>query len=447
MDLDALFKLFGQQTPVCVMVQMLMRSLLAPGELDDRLNAAGGSRTYIRQLLPSTLVEVMSLVVTGKQRSLHAAHKAANVAASVQALYSKLARLDPEVGRELVRTVAEKSLAILEHLHRWPPLLAGYRTFIIDGNHLGGTEHRIKETRTRRGAPLPGRSLVVYDADHRLVVDVFPVQDAYTSERTLFPRLCIQPGALYLADRDFSTNPCVRNLIVGGACFLIRKHSNNLKLKEDAPGQVVGTEQGRKVSEQAVLLDDEQAGAAGLARRLRLITIHREKDAVVLVTNLPASVDAVTIAQLYRERWKIELAFGELTRFIGCEVKTLGYPQAALFAFCVALTGYNLWTLVRGAIAREHGQETERATSLHYLADELSGTYRGMMVALPEEWWMKYEVCALTELAAGLCELARAMPVERYRKSVRGPKKPVKRTGKPDSHFSTQRLLDKRGRG
>ena len=68
-------------------------------------------------------------------------------------------------------------------------------------------------------------------------------------------------------------------------------------------------------------------------------------------------------------------------------------------------------------------------------------------MALPEEWWMKYEVCSLTELAAGLCELARAMPVQRYRKSVSGPKEPVKRTGKPDSHFSTQRLLDKRGRG
>lgn len=238
-------------------------------------------------------------------------------------------------------------------------------------------------------------------------------------------------------------------MILGGARFLIRKHSNNLKLKDDAssPERIVGTEQDRKVTERAVLLDDEQAATAGLDRRLRLITIHREKDTIVLVTNLPAEINAVTIAKLYRERWKIEVAFGELTRFVGCEVRTLGYPQAALFAFCVALTGYNIWTLVRSAIAREHGQKAEQATSLHYMADELSGTYRGMMVALPEECWAKYETCPPVELAALLRHLAQNMPLTRYRKSVRGPKKPVHRTGKHDAHFSTQRLIEKRGRG
>lgn len=194
MDIDPLFKLFAQQTPVCVMVQMLMRSLLAPGELDQRLEAAGGPRSYIRELRPSTLVEVMSLVVTSKQRSVNAAHKAVSVAASVQALYSKLARLDPQVGRELVRIVAEKSAAILEHLDTPQPVLPGYRTFIADGNHLGGTEHRIKETRAWRGAPLPGRSLVIYDADRRFAVDVIPTQDVTPANVSSSPASASSPG-------------------------------------------------------------------------------------------------------------------------------------------------------------------------------------------------------------------------------------------------------------
>ena len=35
-------------------------------------------------------------------------------------------------------------------------LLRGYRTKIVDGNHLAATEHRIEELRTLGGGPLPG---------------------------------------------------------------------------------------------------------------------------------------------------------------------------------------------------------------------------------------------------------------------------------------------------
>ena len=43
------------------------------------------------------------------------------------------------------------------------PLLPGYRIKILDGNHLPGSEHRIKELRTMRAAALPGHTLVVLD--------------------------------------------------------------------------------------------------------------------------------------------------------------------------------------------------------------------------------------------------------------------------------------------
>jgi IS4 transposase len=56
-----------------------------------------------------------------------------------------------------------------------------------------------------------------------------------------------------------------------------------------------------------------------------------------LLTNLPASsVSAITAASLYRERWTLEAAFNELTLHLRCEINTLGYPKAALFAFVSA---------------------------------------------------------------------------------------------------------------
>ena len=43
--------------------------------------------------------------------------------------------------------------------------MPGYPIRILDGNHLAGTEHRIKELRALRAGALPGQALVVLDPD------------------------------------------------------------------------------------------------------------------------------------------------------------------------------------------------------------------------------------------------------------------------------------------
>ena len=40
--------------------------------------------------------------------------------------------------------------------------------------------------------------------------------------------------------------------------------------------------------------------------------------------------------------WKIETAFQKLEKHLYSEINTLGYPQAALFGFCLALVALNL---------------------------------------------------------------------------------------------------------
>ena len=46
------------------------------------------------------------------------------------------------------------------------------------------------------------------------------------------------------------------------------------------------------------------------------------------------------------QRWTLEQAFNELTTHLRCELNTLGYPKAALFAFCVALMAYSVLAVV-----------------------------------------------------------------------------------------------------
>ena len=46
----------------------------------------------------------------------------------------------------------------------------------------------------------------------------------------------------------------------------------------------------------------------------------------------------------------MERMFHTLTVALTCEIKTLGYPQAALFGFCLAVVAYNAVALVQASL-------------------------------------------------------------------------------------------------
>ena len=65
---------------------------------------------YVRELLFSTVVELMTLVVLGLRPSLHAAaRQSENLPVSLTALYDKVTRTEPEVLRALVQASAAVS--------------------------------------------------------------------------------------------------------------------------------------------------------------------------------------------------------------------------------------------------------------------------------------------------------------------------------------------------
>jgi hypothetical protein len=232
------------------------------------------------------------------------------------------------------------------------------------------------------------------------------------------------------------------NLHEKGAAFLIRRHGSSLCARPLGPAHPAGEEGGRKLSEATLEVFEKETGRRLLVRQ---ITLHRPKNKegdVVLLTTLPQTISAQRIAELYRERWTIERAFWDLTVNLGCEIDTLCYPKAALWGFCVALVAYNLWAVCRAAIAKAQGHEAAVNLSTYYLADEWQGTYRGMMIALPDECWKKFAALPVPELARILVQVAGYLDPARYAKHPRGPKKKVKKTsGKTDHHFSVARRL------
>jgi hypothetical protein len=98
---------------------------------------------------------------------------------------------------------------------------------------------------------------------------------------------------------------------------------------------------------------------------------------LTLLTNLSRSTaHAKLIAEIYRKRWTIETAFQELEAHLHSEINSLGYPNAALFGFCVALVAYNVLAVVKGALRSVHGeQKIANEVSGYYLAGHLQRTY------------------------------------------------------------------------
>jgi len=447
-----LFQPFVEQRPICVMARCALESLFNPQRIDALFERTAQVQ-YTRELVFSSAVDLMGQVVLGIQPSIHAAYQAQaqSLGVSDQAVYDKLNHVELGVSAELVRDSARQAASVIEALGAaLPALLPGYRTRILDGNHLSATEHRIGELRSTSAAPLPGQILVVLDPQKMLVHDLFLCQDGHAQERSLLEGvlLTVQAGDLWIADRNFCTIDFLGGIHDKGAAFLIRQHG---QLKGELLGKPKsrGTTKSGKVSEQALRLTDSH-GNSHIFRRITVALNTPTRDgawSLHLLTNLPARVAAAKVAELYARRWTIETMFHELTCTLTCEIKTLGYPKAALFGFCLALMAYHAVSLIKAALRSVHGEETvTQNLSGYYLSLELSQTYAGMMVAIPPSHWKIFRGLAPTEMAELLRTLAGNVILSRYQKHPRGPKKPpAKRDGyKNGGHVSTARLLARR---
>jgi hypothetical protein len=319
------FQLFMEESPASVMIRGVLERSFAPVRLDAMFASAAQSG-YTRELLFSTTVRLMSEVVLGVSPSIHAAYQdhAASIPVTVTAVYDKLKRIETEVSAELVRDSARQLAPIIRLLQGTvPPFLAGYRARILDGNHLAGTEHRLKGLRRFRAAALPGQSLVVLDPELMLMIDVVPCEDAYAQERSLLNDILpmVEAGDLWIDDRNFCTTGFLFGIARQKACFLVRQHSRNLYWELVGKRKCCGRIGTGRVFEQTMHLNNPETGETLAIRRITVELDEPTRDGereIHLLTNLPRKdANAKRVAQLYPKRWTIERAFQDLTVSLG----------------------------------------------------------------------------------------------------------------------------------
>jgi IS4 transposase len=454
MLLGKVFERFANNRPLSVMLRGTLEYALRPEAL-DQLFATTAAQQYTHKLLFSTLVDVTALVVCRIHPSHHAAYQAdpAQVGVSLRALYDKLDRTEPAVSATLVHHLGERLVPVVQQLRAGlPPRLPGYRVRILDGNHLAATQHRLKELRTLRSGPLPGQALVVYDPQWQVVTEVVPCEDGHAQERSLLDTILplVQPQDAWVADRNFCTTDFLFGIAERHGVFVIRQHAQTLHWQLKGKRRFCGRSETGMVYEQTVELTDEQ-GNILTARRVtvELDTPTRDGDTEIhILTNIPEQeADALVIAEMYRGRWTIENAFGELAATLSAEINTLAYPKAALFCFCVGLAAYNVLSVVKAALRAAQGEKkVMEEVSSYYMANEIARTYDGMMIAIPAKEWVVFARMTVSEFARVLKELAQRVRLETLKKHPRGPKKPVvkKAKNKKEPHVSTARLLEKR---
>jgi len=307
--LSPIFERFIKETPISIIARSAMERIFNPEQLDQWFDTTAKEQ-YTKDLLFSSVFDIMSQVVCQNRPSVNAAYQAAKdqIGVSITSLYNKLNGIEPHTSAELVRYAAREITPIIENLGGMKESpLPGFRVKLLDGNCIEKTHHRIKELRTLAAGPLPGKSLVVYDPCLSLPIDVFPCEDGHAQERSLLSSVLktVMVKDAWIADRNFCTVEFTNCIDDKDAFFVIREHKKYpwQPLEQE---QYIGDIDSGAVHEQFIAVVD-RTGTEHIFRRIRvgLSSATRDGDTdIAIISNLPVQDSSATdIANAYRGRW------------------------------------------------------------------------------------------------------------------------------------------------
>ena len=451
-ELGKKIEAFANKTPVAVLVRAVLQRDLNPERMDELFHSTA-ERQYEKTLLFSTVMMLMTNVVLKSVKNINRAfhHYRELIPVTIKALYNKINNIETAVSRELVADSFRNLSPVVAKLNgKQAPFLPGFRTLLLDGNHFAATERRLKELRNKTAGPLPGQALVIYDQEYGMVRDVIPCEDGHAQERSLLDPILeqIRHKDLIVADRNF----CVISFLAGianrGGYFVIRHHGQLKCWKGITPQKLVGVTETGEVYEQNIIIEQETSGTVLRLRRITVKLNQKTRDGdkeIHILTNLSwKDASALVVSEIYRKRWRIEGLFQELTQSLACEIDTLAYPPAAVFAFCLALKAYNAVSLVRAALRGQLGESVVEELSWYHMCDEMAMVWSGMEIAVePADWSRLIDDLSDESYAGLLCELVRRVKLEKYKRSRRGPKpkNPPQRTSEGGNHVSTAKIL------
>ncbi len=350
---------FIQKNPLAVMTRCVVGMLM--GDELDGVFEQHRTRQYGETIRFSTVVSSMAEIALGTVPNRNQAFLKYQDELQVSrvAYYGKINRTEPGVSEAVVRYSALKAGELMQSLDFEPWMaLKNYRCFSIDGNHLAGTQKRLKEARGLRAATLPGTIVARFDHQTGLFDQAWLLEDGHAQEASALDRVLAEmtDNDLLIADRHFCIQHFLINIARRRGCFVIRQTRS---LKGHSPGKRrrAGKIDAGNVFEQSLVIqartgssnaadpaEDARACQRGDTLIVRRITVELSEPTrdgsseIHLLCNVPETdASACELAELYRQRWEIENAFHVLTMTLNCEMASNCYPRLQLLpTLCTA---------------------------------------------------------------------------------------------------------------
>ena len=246
------------------MNRALLENIFAPEKLDAVFERAA-EQQYHRERRSLPLVDLMGFVVTRRANSVHAAYVDQRdwIPVSIKGRFmDKLSHVEGNTSRALVRNVASLVSELIDLTEgRRQPLLKGYRVRILDGNHLGKTDHRLGVLRGTSAGALPGQTLVLLDPQRMVIDDVICCEDGHAQERSMLHEVLrvIKPRDLIIDDRNFCTLAFLFSLTHRHAYFITRQHGR-MPVSTKGKRRYIGLTETEVLHEQAAELRDPATG-------------------------------------------------------------------------------------------------------------------------------------------------------------------------------------------
>jgi len=176
------------------------------------------------------------------------------------------------------------------------------------------------------------------------------ITDGKGSDYRAFDVLLVEPGAFYIMDRGYIDFVRLNRFSLAGAFFVIRARANTRfqRLYSHSVDKTSGL-----VCDQTIVLDGHLSATAypGKLRRVRFIDAETGKNLVLLTNNF--TLPALTVAQLYRCRWQVELFFKWIKQHLRIKAFYGTSENAVRSQIWIAVSVYVLIAIVKKRLAIE----------------------------------------------------------------------------------------------
>ncbi len=170
------------------------------------------------------------------------------------------------------------------------------------------------------------------------------VSEAVMHEVRILDEILFEPGAFYVMDRGYMDFTRLKKIDNAGAFFVIRGRKG-LRFLRVASGTVDKAWGVRVDQTIRLVIPHSVEGYPDCLRRIRYFDADKERSFIFLTNNFV--LDALTIAQLYHSRWRIELFFKWIKQHLRIKAFYGTTPNAVNTQIWIALTIFVLVTIVK----------------------------------------------------------------------------------------------------